>query len=115
MGRLRYIYKLEIIGGLALIKKEVEADYITFQSDKYIFKENMGGNVIAHDDKVVAYYPVVNTIISSIEDNPDYVDIAERYPIEEVEEEREEGWIDATDYGGGDYGDEDCDINGGFR
>jgi len=73
MGHLRYIYKLEIIGGLALIKKDVEADYMMGETDKYVFKESLGDNVSTSSDKILGFYPIHNTIVSSIEDNPDYV------------------------------------------
>jgi len=79
MGNLRRIYHLEIIGGLALIQKEVEADYVRkSDSAKYIFVENLNDNGRSSDDKEIAYYPVVNTIIASVEENPDYIPHSQR-------------------------------------
>jgi len=64
------------VGGLALIEVEVEADRLDISKDGgyyYFTIENRG-----YYDKIIAYYPIVNTIISSIEDNPNYLSIWDR-------------------------------------
>jgi hypothetical protein len=80
VSNLKRIYRLEIIGGLALVQKEIEADYVKVKEDstKYVFMENLDDNGSSRDDKVLAYYPSVNTIIASIEDNPDYLPLNRR-------------------------------------
>lgn len=70
MSNHRYIFKLELMGGLALIQKEITADFFETNTDagNYIFKSN-------NDDYcsgLLGHYPICNTIIVSIDENPDY-------------------------------------------
>lgn len=64
----RHIFKLEIICGLALIQKEVCCDTYSIKEGTYLF--------VCDDtdycDGIIAQYPIVNTIIHSVELNPDF-------------------------------------------
>jgi hypothetical protein len=70
LGYHKYIYKLQIVGGLALIPIEITADnhHIGEKTGVIYFKES-----IPFSDKCIAWYPTVNTIISERIDNPDYI------------------------------------------
>lgn len=67
----RYIYKLNITGGLALIPLEITADdhFIGKQAAMiYFHEEDRKG-----DTSVIRWFPINNTIIMERIDNPDYV------------------------------------------
>lgn len=68
MKKYPYIFKLHIIGGLALVEKGVECDYYELKNETYMFMSRDKN----YCDGIIAQYPVVNTIIHSIDDNPDY-------------------------------------------
>ena len=70
MDKFPYIFKLEIIGGLALIQKEVACDYYVVEDETYFFKARNTD----YCDGIIARYPVVNTIIHSVDENDRYVD-----------------------------------------
>lgn len=70
MSNYRFIFKLEIISGLALIPKEVECDYYEAKEGTYIFHSRNKN----YCEGILGRYPIINTIIHSINENPDYVD-----------------------------------------
>lgn len=70
----RYIYKLEILCGLSLIQKDVFADTMTIRGNIYVFHLEDDIPVSRLDPyEPIAYYPVNNTIITEVINNPDYI------------------------------------------
>jgi len=66
----KYIFKLQITGGLALINVEVYADYfeVNKESQMLEFREH-----IKFDSNTMGWYPIGCTIISERIKNPDYI------------------------------------------
>jgi len=69
MTKYKFIFKLEIITALALIQKEVYCDYYGIDDGTYIFKCKDD----EYCDGIIGRYPMNNTIIHSIDINPDYI------------------------------------------
>lgn len=67
-----YIYKLNIIGGMALIPLELTADdlYVGDTEGILYFREKNRHN---SGYTIIAWYPVNNTIIRERLENPDHV------------------------------------------
>ena len=76
MSNYKHIFKLEIIGGLALIQKEVCCDTYCIKDGTYLFECSNTD----YCDGIIAQYPVVNTIIHSVDVNPDYIDPSSNIP-----------------------------------
>lgn len=71
MNKYKYILKLEIICGLALIQKEICCDTYQKMGGTYYFRSFDE----SYCEGILAVYPIDSTIITSIEENPDYYDI----------------------------------------
>jgi len=75
MGHHQYLYKLNIITGIALIPLEVTADDHTIgEKSNMIYFHESGYRT----NTTIAWYPSGSTIIRERIDNPDYVRYHER-------------------------------------
>jgi len=75
LGYHKYIYKIQIVGGLALIPIEITADdhHIGEKTGIIYFKRD-----IPYSSEYIAWYPTSCTIITERIGNPDYIKQTDR-------------------------------------